>query len=330
MLRSARAKLPATTEREATARKNATFIPKSRLKRTHVLVPQASETTSMTQFEPNAECDRRVATLVQEARVAWASAFGQGSLAELCELHGSFLLQAAEENLDALERVAPDSVERVERAHCARYGAAALRAELAEQRQRDAAVSDDSALVSYHAKWRGRLLTMQRSHPERWRVRGLSAEEVQDLLTLRLLEAVRGDVEEFSRLARAGREWGLLCVQAELLRLRRHFRVHAVPADPCEFRVRDSAQTQEEQWLEREQDWARELARTRAVHGLSRPQRAWLKALDASADAGAFFHASREPNLSAASRLLGKNRSSALRAYRELQGRFIREMKRIG
>ena len=42
-----------------------------------------------------------------------------------------------------------------------------------------------------------------------------------------------------------------------------------------------------------------------------------------------FFRASAEPNLSAASRLLGKNRSSALRAYRELQGRFSKEMKRI-
>jgi hypothetical protein len=286
--------------------------------------------TLMIQLEPKAECDRRIARLVQEARMSWASAFGQGSLAELCELHGSFLLQAAKANLDALERVAPESVVRVERAHCARYGTAALRAELADQRQRDAAVSDDSALVFYHAKWRRRLLAMQRAHPERWRVRGLSAEEVQDLLTLRLLEAVRGDTEEFSLRARAGREWGLLCVKDELVVLRRHFRVDAAPADPCDFRVRDSAQTQEEQWLEREQNWARELARTRAVHGLTRPQRAWLKALRASADAGAFFHASQEPNLSAASRLLGKNRSSALRAYRELQGRFIKEMKRIG
>ncbi|HWA77716.1 MAG TPA: hypothetical protein VG937_35515 [Polyangiaceae bacterium] len=42
-----------------------------------------------------------------------------------------------------------------------------------------------------------------------------------------------------------------------------------------------------------------------------------------------FFRASAEPNLSAASRLRGKNRSSALRAYRELQGRFSKEMKRI-
>jgi hypothetical protein len=288
------------------------------------------EMTPVTQLDPKAECEQRIAALVQEARGGWASAFGQGSLAELCEVHRSFLRQAALANLDSLELVAPDSVQRAERAHCARYGAAALRAELTDQRQRDAAVSDDGALGFYHAKWRRRLFKMQRAYPERWRVRGLSTEEVQDLLTLRMLEAVRGDNEDFSRLARAGSEWGLQCVKRELLVLRRHFRVDAVPADPTEFRVRDSAQSQEEQWLEREQNCARELARARAVDGLSRPQRAWLKALGESADAGAFFSASSEPNLSAASRLLGKNRSSALRAYRELQGRFIREMKRIG
>ena len=118
-------------------------------------------------------------------------------------------------------------------------------------------------------------------------------------------------------------------MKSELLLLRRLFRVDAVPADPSAFRACDSLQTQEEQWLEREAEWARELARTRAESGLSRPQRAWLSALTATADAGGFFRASAEPNLSAASRLLGKNRSSALRAYRELQGRFSKEMKRI-
>jgi hypothetical protein len=35
------------------------------------------------------------------------------------------------------------------------------------------------------------------------------------------------------------------------------------------------------------------------------------------------------PNLSAASRLLGKNRSSAQRAFRELQARFDRERRRL-
>lgn len=74
---------------------------------------------------------------------------------------------------------------------------------------------------------------------------------------------------------------------------------------------------------------ARALARERAERSLSRPQRAWLAALERSANAGAFFESSGLPNLSAASRVLGKDRSSAQRAYRELRGRFIEELNRL-
>jgi hypothetical protein len=91
----------------------------------------------------------------------------------------------------------------------------------------------------------------------------------------------------------------------------------------------EHARSHEERWLDLEADHGRALARERAELGLSRPQRRWLAALKSSANAGAFFESSERPNLSAASRLLGKNRSSAQRAYRELQGCFIRELSRL-
>lgn len=70
------------------------------------------------------------------------------------------------------------------------------------------------------------------------------------------------------------------------------------------------------------------VAGQRAEQSLSRPQRRWLAALKLSARSGGFFQASAKPNLSAASRVLGKNRASAQRAYRELQARFSRELSR--
>jgi hypothetical protein len=48
-----------------------------------------------------------------------------------------------------------------------------------------------------------------------------------------------------------------------------------------------------------------------------------------AANGGQFFEASREPNLSAASRVIGKHRSSAQRAYKELQVHFQRERRRL-
>jgi hypothetical protein len=84
--------------------------------------------------------------------------------------------------------------------------ARALGAEQLERRERDAALTDDEALVAYEAKWQRKLAKLQRAFPARWRVAGLSDEEVRDLLTLRLLEAVRrADAEELA-LARPGRE----------------------------------------------------------------------------------------------------------------------------
>lgn len=203
----------------------------------------------------------------------------------------------------------------------------ALAAELDERRERDAARTQDRALVAYEAKWQRKLARLQRRFPERWRVVGLSDEEVRDLLTLRLIEAVRDPDGVELALACPGKEWGLLVAQRALRSLRRGFRLNVSPADFSEAQWDSRGPNQEEQWLEGEAERNRRAAEQRAERGLSRPQRSWLAALKLSARAGGFFAASAEPNLSAASRILGKNRSSAQRAFRELQARFSAELK---
>jgi len=203
--------------------------------------------------------------------------------------------------------------------------------QLAEQRdraERDLARRDDRALVRYEAKWQRKLRRLQQLFPERWRVPGLSDEELRDLLTLRLLEAVREASPEELALARPGREWGLLIAQRELRRLRRAFKLRATPVDFRDTPVAEREPDQEEQLLAHESERLLLEAERRAERGLSVPQRRWLAAMKLSARAGGFFEASAEPNLSAASRVLGKNRSSAQRAYRELQARFSRELAR--
>lgn len=207
--------------------------------------------------------------------------------------------------------------------------ASALAAELRERRERDAALTDDAALVVYEAKWQRKLRKLQRAFPARWRVAGLSDDEVRDVLTLKLLEALRrADAAELE-MARPGREWGLLVVQRELRALRRGFRLDVVVADLGEARLLTHNPSHEEAWLEHEAAQCRGLAQARAEQSLSQPQRRWLEAFKASAGDGAFFEASAEPNLSAPSRALGKHRSSALRAYRELQARFSAELSRV-
>lgn len=205
---------------------------------------------------------------------------------------------------------------------------AALLAEQRDRAERDAAQSDDRALVCYEAKWQRKLRRLQQRFPERWRVPGLSDEELRDILTLRLIEAVRAASAEEFALARPGREWGLLLVQRELRKLRRTFKLTAIPVDFGQAPVVQPELNQEERLLADESERRLCLAQERAELGLSRPQRQWLAALKLSARAGGFFEASAEPNLSAASRVLGKNRSSAQRAYRELQARFSRELSR--
>lgn len=213
--------------------------------------------------------------------------------------------------------------------HCiAEPSPSALLAEQRERGERDAARFDDGALVQYEAKWQCKLRRLQQTFPQRWRVAGLSDEEVRDILTLRLIEAVRqGSVEELA-LARPGREWGLLIVQRELRALRRAFRLPAIPVDFSAVPVVLHELDQEERLLVAESERLFVAAGQRAEQSLSRPQRQWLAALKLSARAGGFFESSAEPNLSAASRVLGKNRSSAQRAYRELQVRFSNELGR--
>jgi len=200
--------------------------------------------------------------------------------------------------------------------------------EQGDRAQRDLARLDDLALVRYEAKWQRKIRRLQRTFPERWRVAGLSDEEVRDILTLRLIEAVRQASPEELALARPGREWGLLIVQRALRELRRAFKLCAVPVDFSETPATLPAVDQEERLLAEESERLFLVAGQRAEQSLSRPQRRWLAALRLSARSGGFFLASAEPNLSAASRVLGKNRSSAQRAYRELQARFSRELSR--
>lgn len=205
----------------------------------------------------------------------------------------------------------------------------ALLAERGDRAERDVARCDDRALVRYEAKWQRKLRRLQQSFPQRWRVAGLSDEEVRDILTLRLIEAVRQATPEELALARPGREWGLLIVQQQLRALRRAFKLRSVPVDFSETTAALQQVDQEEQLLSDEAQQLQLAAQRRAEQGLSRPQRQWWAALKLSARSGGFFQASAEPNLSAASRVLGKNRSSAQRAYRELQARFSRELSRV-
>jgi len=266
---------------------------------------------------------------VEFAHSVWARCFGSASVAELCERYAESLQQLQARGPADLSAACVRVRENIEREHRNRYGSFALAAELADERERDAAVHDDAALVAYEAKWRQKLRKLQRAQAGRWRVFGLSEEEVRDTLTLRLIELVRGEGALRAQYQRPGREWGLVCAQQHLRLLRKSFRLRVTVGDVAEEPRFGRARNQEEQCLEVEAERARTLAAQRAERSLGRAQRQWLAALKCSVQAGAIFQASERPNLSAASRLLGKDRSSAQRAYRELQGRFGRELRRI-
>jgi hypothetical protein len=161
-------------------------------------------------------------------------------------------------------------------------------------------MSTDDALVTFLAGWQSSLARLQRAYPARWHVAGLSDEEVRDALTLQLLEIVRSE----PRMALPDHATAFRIVRRQLAALRKSFRLGATPTDFNETPL---------QQLE---------------PGLSTPQRRWLAAFKLAANGGAFFEASDEPNLSAASRVLGRHRSSAQRAYQELQTQFQRELRR--
>jgi hypothetical protein len=200
---------------------------------------------------------------------------------------------------------------------------------LADERDRDRATTSDAALIAYQRKWEIKLARLQRAHRQRWRVPGLSEEEVRDALTLRLIEAIRELPEVRPEHCRPGKEWGLCVALAELSVLRRRFRLGATPTDFEDAPVAQRTPSQEERWLELEADGCRVHAAERARRQLNQPQRRWLEALNLAASDGQFFQTSDRLNLSAASRQLGKNRSSAQRAYHALQSCFQRELERI-
>jgi hypothetical protein len=254
----------------------------------------------------------------------WESSYGAGSRREL----GDRLARARAERQAQGENGSLALLRaRVEREHQEAYGLANLAAEAADERERDAALTDDAALVAYERKWARSLVRLQRAHPARWRLPGLSDDELRDELTLRLIEAVRARPEERARHQRAGKEWGLLFLEQQRRVLRRAFALPVVLADAPPFP--DRRATEEERLIEEEAASARAVASELAERGLSRPQRRWFAAMRMTATAGTFFAASGRLNLAAVSRLLARDRSSANRAFEELQRRFVRERRRL-
>ena len=138
---------------------------------------------------------------LHDADSRWRARFGSASRRELLR---RFAAEFESGGLSAALLCA-----RLEQRHVWRHGLAALAAELADERERDAAAVSDAALVTYERKWSKRLARLQRMNPARWAVRELSAEELHAELTLRLLDALRSGEREFSRDERVGREWGL-------------------------------------------------------------------------------------------------------------------------
>lgn len=263
---------------------------------------------------------------LESARARWQQCFGMASRSDLeAALIRSVVLDEGTADAHAYEL----SGFELERQHVERYGWAALRAEHADDAERELARTDDRALVRYIAKWTRKFAYLQRTYAGRWSVPALSPDEVRDALGLRLWEALLGGAEADHTYCRAGREWGLQVATHELRLLRRRFRVAAVSVDFWAAPVPERAPNQEQRWIECEAETCRALAHERALDRLTPAQESWLCAFEAAARAGDFFQASQALNLSAASRALGKNRSSALRAYRQLEHEFQRELERF-
>ena len=167
-------------------------------------------------------------------------------------------------------------------------------------------------MIEIHDVWDAKIRRLQRAHPERWHVRGWSDEEVRDALTLRVLEIGSCDDDAMMR-----------AVRERLNELRRAFRIRVRAVDETPS-WRD-VPSDEERILEREEEVSREIAGARAESRLGAPQRRWLNAMRVAANDGAFFASSDDLNLSAAARALGKDRSSAKRAWDVLRARFARE-----
>lgn len=200
--------------------------------------------------------------------------------------------------------------------------------DLDDETLREAARSSDPALCAYEARWRTRLRVSMRRRPRYFRVPGLPDDEVLDALVLGLVEHVRGapgpTAERDDSEAAPRRPLELVLAEATVRELRRRFRLAATPVDFREVVVQSRAETPEQAVLDREHHTTRERAARRAEAGLDPERRAWLEAFRRSANDGNFFAESGRPNLAAASRVLGKHRSSALRAYVELGQHFRR------
>jgi len=168
---------------------------------------------------------------------------------------------------------------------------------------------------TFLAHWDQAIARMQRRHPARWAVRGWSPEEVRDALTLALVEQAN--------------EPPLDVIRTKLKELKKAHRLDVRVAEIPDAPVRlPPRATEEEQLIEAETASLFASARARAEASLSQPQRRWYAAMRMAANAGEFFESSDTLNLSAAARLLDKNRSSATRAYEELRTTFQRERDR--
>jgi hypothetical protein len=263
---------------------------------------------------------------IARAVARWSLRFGAASTAELEARLVSAL--AAPDPRATPEPLGVDAERlclELERAHEARFGRAALAAEWADDEARALAASSGPALARYQQKWDRTFARLQRAHPQRWRVAGLSDDEVRDALTLRLIELIVAPPADTPP-GRPGKAFSRCVAEAHLALLRRSFRLGALPTDFAASPVLERAPSLEERCIELEADQRRTLAGERAQHQLSRPQRRWLAAMQHAAANGEFFASSDQLNLSAAARQLGKNRSSALRAYGALQACFQREL----
>lgn len=186
-------------------------------------------------------------------------------------------------------------------------------------------MSKPDDLIAYLSAWARSLSRLQRAYPARWRVPGLSEEEVRDALTLRLLEAAWGE----TAVPLPDRATALRMMREQLAALRKRFRLGATPTDFDEATLRDRSESEEARWLELEEDACRREAAAAAGTRLSKHQRRWLTAFELAANDGAFFASSDAPNLSAASRVMRRHRSSAQRAYQQLCAQFQHERRRI-
>lgn len=266
---------------------------------------------------------------VARAVARWSSRFGRASTAELeARLVSTLAAQDARATPELLAVECGRLCLELERAHEAHFGRAALAAECADDEARALAGSSGPALARYQQKWDRAFARLQRAHPQRWRVAGLSDEEVRDALTLRLIELIVAPPVDAPR-GHPGKAFSLCIGEAHLALLRRNFRLGALPTDFDATPVLERAQSLEERCIELEADQRRTLAGERARDQLNGPQRRWLAAMQHAAADGEFFASSDQLNLSAAARQLGKNRSSAQRAYGALQECFQRELERL-